>query len=44
MPQLKALTSDNDQAFSQSETIANALGAKSDFVRSYTSQERYNRE
>ena len=39
-PQLKTITFDNDQAFSQHEKIAKALNIKSYFTRPYTSQDK----
>ncbi len=40
LPQLKTMTFDNDQAFSQHEKIAKALCIKSYFTRPYTSQDK----
>jgi IS30 family transposase len=40
LPQLKTMTFDNDQAFSQHERIAKALNIKSYFTRPYTSQDK----
>jgi transposase, IS30 family len=39
-PQLKTMTFDNDQAFSQHEKIAKALSIKTYFTRPYTSQDK----
>ena len=40
MPSVKTITFDNDQAFSQHEKIAAALGVKTYFTRPYTSQDK----
>lgn len=39
-PQIKTITFDNDQAFSQHEKIAKSLSAKTYFTRPYTSQDK----
>jgi len=39
-PQVKTITFDNDQAFSQHEKIAEVLNAKTYFTRPYTSQDK----
>ena len=40
LPQLKTMTFDNDQAFSQHEKIAKAISIKTYFTRPYTSQDK----
>jgi transposase, IS30 family len=40
LPQLKTMTFDNDQAFTQHEKIAKELGIKTYFTRPYTSQDK----
>ncbi len=39
-PEVKTITFDNDQAFSQHEKIAEVLNAKTYFTRPYTSQDK----